>query len=406
MSVYNIPRGSMQKYIDSLLEQLRSKVYSEGSITNYRLMLKSLCRFMETHCVDTYSSAVGRAFVASDDRIVTCSKAFPGTVIRRFEDHIQGKWQLKRTKGPVLLSEQHEHILAEYLAKAVSDGNSGSTVGKKRKLCGKFLNYLEQMSCRDICCTKTELIFKVYAQFGRSDRYAIKHFLKYLYENGNMRIGIHAFLPHSHQPQPLPTAYSEEEIRELEDAVETSTELGIRDYSIILLATRYGLRACDIAKLRFNEINFETYHIKLIQQKTGVVWERELLPEAGDALQNYISHARPASDSDYVFLSTLAPCRRMTAEGVSSCVRRYLRKADIDTTGKKSGAHAMRSSLTSSMINDGYDPVIVREILGHKDPEAIRHYARINIGKLRECAIPVPEPQGLFASFLGWEAKK
>jgi integrase len=45
----------MQKYIDSLLEQLRSKAYSEGSITNYRLMLKSLCRFMETHCVDTYS---------------------------------------------------------------------------------------------------------------------------------------------------------------------------------------------------------------------------------------------------------------------------------------------------------------------------------------------------------------
>ena len=91
---------------------------------------------------------------------------------------------------------------------------------------------------------------------------------------------------------------------------------------------------------------------------------------------------------------------------VAAAAKLCYSKADIDTTGKKSGAHAMRSSLTSSMINGGYDPVIVREILGHKDPEAIRHYARINIGKLRECAIPVPEPQGLFASFLRWEAKK
>ena len=78
----------------------------------------------------------------------------------------------------------------------------------------------------------------------------------------------------------------------------------------------------------------------------------------------------------------------------------YFCKAGIDTTAKKHGPHVFRSSLASSVINGDIPYESVRKVLGHSDPDAIKHYARLDIEKLRECAIKVPEPTGTFLAFL------
>ena len=72
----------------------------------------------------------------------------------------------------------------------------------------------------------------------------------------------------------------------------------------------------------------------------------------------------------------------------------------IDTKGKHHGPHALRASLASSMVNENVPYEAIRGILGHKDPDAVKHYAKLDIEQLRKCAIPVPSPTGAFQAFL------
>ncbi|MCL2670446.1 MAG: tyrosine-type recombinase/integrase [Clostridiales bacterium] len=85
---------------------------------------------------------------------------------------------------------------------------------------------------------------------------------------------------------------------------------------------------------------------------------------------------------------------------IGKIVRRGIYKAGIIPGGRSCGPHAFRSSLASSMVNDGLPYEAVRKTLGHTDPNAIKSYARLDIEQLRAYALPVPEASGGFADFL------
>jgi site-specific recombinase XerD len=78
----------------------------------------------------------------------------------------------------------------------------------------------------------------------------------------------------------------------------------------------------------------------------------------------------------------------------------YFTSAGVSISGKKHGPHALRSSLASSMINGGVSYEVTRHMLGHYDPEAIKHYAKVDIENLRSYAIDIPEPSGVFEEIL------
>ena len=90
----------------------------------------------------------------------------------------------------------------------------------------------------------------------------------------------------------------------------------------------------------------------------------------------------------------------MTKSEVIACFRRALRKAKIERGNRGYGPRVFRSSLASSMVNDGIPYEAVRKTLGHIDPNAISHYARLDIESLRFYALPVPKATGAFADFL------
>jgi site-specific recombinase XerD len=78
----------------------------------------------------------------------------------------------------------------------------------------------------------------------------------------------------------------------------------------------------------------------------------------------------------------------------------YFKAAGIDISSKRHGPHTLRSSLASSMINSDVPYEVVRKLLGHVDPQAIRHYAKVDMEHLRRYAIEVPPPSGIFADIL------
>ena len=246
------------------------------------------------------------------------------------------------------------------------------------------------------------LIVKALLLFSNKDRYAdIKMLLRYLYENGMVNRDYSEIIPRFKRRIPIPTVYTVEEIKRTEEAIDTSTDTGKRNIAIIRLATRMGLRSGDIARLRTTEIDFKSGYISIVQEKTNLPLELQMPAEVSDSIYMHLENSKKnhALD-DYVFHSMSAPYGRLTTSIIRHIVNESMSRAGIDTAGRKHGPHAFRSSLASLMIQDDCSYETVRRILGHSDPNVIKHYAKTDIEKLRLCAIEPPEPVGLFSDYL------
>ena len=99
----------------------------------------------------------------------------------------------------------------------------------------------------------------------------------------------------------IPSFYNKDEVATIENSIDRSGSVGKRNYAILLLATRLGLRASDIAALSFNNIDWDKNLITLIMQKTGKIIELPLLPEVGNAIIAYLKYGRPKSILPQVF---------------------------------------------------------------------------------------------------------
>jgi site-specific recombinase XerD len=103
-----------------------------------------------------------------------------------------------------------------------------------------------------------------------------------------------------------------------------------------------------------------------------------------------------------LFIRAQAPFEKISTSIIRHALTESFKAAGIDISNKKHGPHTLRSSMASSMINSNIPYNIVRKTLGHTDPQAIKHYAKVDIEKLRLHAIDVPAPSGVFAAVLQW----
>ena len=117
----------------------------------------------------------------------------------------------------------------------------------------------------------------------------------------------------------------------------------------------------------------------------------------------YYLMVRPQSTAEEIFINVYAPYNPITTSTIRNALRKYILLANIDTGNRRKGPHALRSSLASSMVNDNASYEIVRKVLGHSSNNAIKHYARIDIEKLRVYSLEPPAVSGGFKAFLNGE---
>lgn len=389
-----------------LLEQLELKFYGKDTLSNYRRILKNLELYMQKNEIPAYSAEIGKAFIndyISNHEISVSFQKMINTVIGRLNDYCEGKkYSPQRKKSSVKLPKNYVVLLENYLSLCEVNGNRAETIKAKRKFCGDFLTFLIALGCNAIRNIDSTQICKACLMFDNKDAWAvIRMFLKYLYEESVVEYDYSTIVPHYTRPIAIPDTYSEDEILRFENAIDRSSKIGIRDYAMLLLATRLGIRSGDIAGLTFDEIDFVENSIHLVQEKTLQPLELPLLPEIKDAITNYIENARPTvNDECRIFLRQNAPHQGITTSAIRFATTKYFRKAGIDISDKKHGLHTFRSSLASSMVNDQVPYDVVRKVLGHTDPNAIKHYAKVDIERLREYAIAVPTPSGVIEAFL------
>ena len=186
----------------------------------------------------------------------------------------------------------------------------------------------------------------------------------------------------------------------METSIDTSTITGKRNLAIIRLASRMGLRAGDITALKLSEIDFIGGYITITQEKTNVPLALQMPSDVSEALKVYLENDKYFLKDGYVFHSMTAPYGRITTSVIRHVLNECVHNANINVAGRKHGSHALRSSLASSMVNDGASYEVVRRILGHTDPNVIKRYAKADIENLRLCAIDPPPASGLFLEYL------
>ena len=169
--------------------------------------------------------------------------------------------------------------------------------------------------------------------------------------------------------------------------------MGKRDYAILLIVTRLGLRSGDIRLLTLGNLNFARKEITIVTQKTKKPLTMPMFDDIGWALIDYLKNGRPQTTSDRVFVRHKAPYDELGSMGSLSCmVARRMNKAGIKMSGKH-GMHSLRSTLARVMLENGAPLTAVSEALTHENIQTTSIYVHIDVEGLKRCVLDPEEVQ-------------
>lgn len=182
-------------------------------------------------------------------------------------------------------------------------------------------------------------------------------------------------------------------------AINRSSAKGKRDYLVMLLAAEYGWRASDITSFRLDQIDWEKNRISMVQYKTAMPVEFPLLASVGNAIIDYIKHGRPAGGDDVIIVNheNTHKGQKLKSPTIHSIVSKAMSTANIaNWKDKKHGPHSLRHSLATNMLKQNVAIPIISTILGHQNTETTKTYIKVDIPKLRQCSLPVPELKSIY----------
>jgi site-specific recombinase XerD len=217
---------------------------------------------------------------------------------------------------------------------------------------------------------------------------AVRSFLRFLAVTGRCTPLEHAIPGFtSWQLSSVPRFLPAEDVERVIDSCK-DYRFELRDRAVLLLLARLGLRASEVAQLKFADVDWRKGCITVC----GKARRRESLPlpqEVGNAILLYLKQGRPPLRVPEIFTSVLAPIRPLTRATVTQIVRSALGRAGIKAP--VNGAHVLRHSAATSMLRNGALLASVGAVLRHRSPMTTAHYAKVDFCLLSEIAQPWPE---------------
>ncbi len=219
---------------------------------------------------------------------------------------------------------------------------------------------------------------------------ALRSFLKYARYRGEVALDLAAAVPvvANWSMPSIPRAISTDQVHQLLVSIDRETAMGRRDYAILLLLARLGLRSSEVAFLELDDIDWNTGTLS-VHGKSGLRNEFPLPREVGKAIASYLRDGRPPSTSRRIFLRAKAPIRGFRgASGIGSIVRHSLKRAGVKAPTY--GAHQFRHGLATEMLRQGASLGEIGDMLGHRHPQTTKIYTKVDLEALRTLALPWP----------------
>ena len=223
----------------------------------------------------------------------------------------------------------------------------------------------------------------------------IRSFLRFLAMRGILQKDLSVELPKVRvaRDATIPSVWDQALVVRLLQAVDRSSAKGKRDYAILLLACRLGLRVGDIRTLKLDELHWDDSTIQITQRKTETPLILPLTNEVGEALIDYLKSGRPQTAHREVFLKVHPPFDPFAKDTHLHHIVRYWRElAGIRfRTQQKRGIHSLRHTLATRLLEKGTPVTTIAEILGHTSLESTRIYAKADVEALRSVALDPEE---------------
>jgi site-specific recombinase XerD len=219
---------------------------------------------------------------------------------------------------------------------------------------------------------------------------ALRSFFRFLRQRGDITNDLAGAIPAmtNWRLTGLPRSLGPEQVEALLDSCDQDTALGQRDYAILLLLARLGLRSGEVVALTLDDLDWDSG--TLIVHGKGERQERLPLPEdVGEAVANYLRQSRPHCVTRRVFIRLHAPHRGFSSSvAIDDVVRRALERTGLDPDQK--GAHLLRHSLATRLLGSGASLEQIAQLLRHAHPQTTEIYAKVDLKALRALAQPWP----------------
>lgn len=383
------------------IKYFQRQCYTRNRITVYKSLWRNgIIRYMSQKGIESYSPSVGAEFVS------TCH--FHGTIrpqerekirsIQVLDDMLKLGYIRKRCFTPVFhaLDGEVGAEMEKLITHLTNLRRSMVTIKDYRLYLSEFLMHLNERNVKHVPAI-TEKDILTFVSSHPTNKVNIVSALRVLFRFWREEHIVDDRFEElfdtykTHKPERIPSYFTANEVMRIEQSVSRNSANGKRNYAMLLLASRLGLRASDIADLQFSDIDWDENMITLTMQKTKKVIELPLLADVGNAIIDYLRHGRPKSDSQNVFLSGNAPYVAATKNMVCAAINGIILRSGVDTSGKHHGPHSLRHSLASAMLNGGSMMPVISESLGHRSTQTTLAYLKIDIRSLQKCALPVPE---------------
>jgi site-specific recombinase XerD len=362
--------------------------------------LHSFCR---RNKLDLYSEKVGERYIEAK-RIAVCKAALRNyrLAIRRLNCTLTGEeWKPAKPPDKAPIKTCFDDCIGNYKMYLIQTGKIRKDVRRRISVLTNFLSYAEQTGCSTLSDLSAGCIHGGFqaATTKISFRTFVGAFLRYAYTYKLIGTDLSLAIPTVATHTAVPSVYSPEEIEMLLASIDRRTELGKRNYAIILIAARLGLRASDISAMTFDSLHKEKGTVEIVQKKTKTPLTLPLTDEIGKALNDYIENGRPQSDEEHIFLNFRGYGVPLPAT-VGWIVEDAFEQSGIDRKGRRRGSHSLRASLATALLAEGNDFYTIQRTLGQQSVQSTKTYAKADVENLRVNAMPVPPPKDNFEILL------
>ena len=387
--------------------------YKDSTMAWYRGCWRRMEKYFAARGIEEFSLDVAMAWV--DDACGFFGKEQAGTlkrtdvywfrVAQTLEDYaVHGAVLRRYNRSVCKLSGDGAEAVARFQAHLRAEDRAASTVRTYGTLAGEFVAFTGTRGGLASCdaatigafvATLTGYQFKTVEQ----KLCAVRSFLRFASADGLVGAACLVAVPaaRSSRQARIPSVWDPGEVARIVEAIDRDNPCGKRDYAIILLITRLGLRGVDVRRLEFADFDWPGNRLFVTQAKTGHRVQLPLLKEVGWAVIDYIRHGRPDCDCPQVFVRHLAPIGPFSDQDhLHQILVRHARVAHVPVSEKRRhGMHSLRHSLATRLMEGGTPVEQIADILGHQSVRSTGVYLKSSLGLLERCALdpdaPAPE---------------
>lgn len=404
-----------QKLLTDLISNLEQELlrlgYTEGSMCFYRRRWKQLINYAEDHNEEYFTEQLGIDFlkdkfgITQDDfaKVLPQKETQELRVIRMIGDFQIHHAVLRRymKHKEILTDPVFVETSAKFQNFCIKKGYSKVTIGHYVKQSAYMMDYLSAHEISDFNDVTIDIVFayiRTLAGFTyktiEQNMCSLRAFFRFLYQNEMISKDLANEKPmiKARKQTNIPSVWTHDELKKLIGAIDRRSPKGKRDYAIILIACRLGLRCKDIKELRLENFNWSEKKLCFTQSKTKQPMELPLVSDVGWAVIDYLKYGRPKVDSTYIFVRHLAPFLPFSDEDhLNQLIKTYMLKAHISTSNKHRGMHSLRHTMASVLLEKETPLPVISDIIGHIDTNSTAVYLKVDMKQLSECPLEFEE---------------